>query len=219
MPEMPFTIEEFLGVFVSYNTAIWPVQVLAYIMGITAVFSLFFRYRHSETLILWVMALFWIWNGVVYHIIHFSKINPAATVFGIFFIIQGVLFLYAGTFDSAVRFRISKGFDNISGMIFILYAMVVYPLLGMVFGHVYPGSPVFGVAPCPTTIFTFGMLLMTAGKVPYYLLAIPFIWSLIGMSAAVNLHVWEDYGLVVAGVAGTVTLLFRNRRVKRETEA
>jgi len=39
---LPFTIEQFLGVFASYNRAIWPAQVLAYLMGGLA-FSLVFR--------------------------------------------------------------------------------------------------------------------------------------------------------------------------------
>ena len=33
----PFTIEQFLGIFVAYNTAIWPVQIVAYVLGILAV--------------------------------------------------------------------------------------------------------------------------------------------------------------------------------------
>ena len=73
----------------------------------------------------------------------------------------------------------------------------------------------FGVAPCPTTIFTFGILLWATKSVPAYLLVIPLLWSIVGMSAAVNLRVPQDYGLVVAGVLGTVLILIQNRRVKR----
>ena len=73
----------------------------------------------------------------------------------------------------------------------------------------------FGVAPCPTTIFTFGILLWAVKSVPAYLLIIPLIWSIVGMSAAVNLRVPQDYGLVVAGVLGTALILIQNRKVKR----
>ena len=41
----------------------------------------------------------------------------------------------------------------------ILFALILYLGLGIVFGHRYPAVPVFGVAPCPTTIFTVGILL------------------------------------------------------------
>ena len=50
---------------------------------------------------------------------------------------------------------------------------------------------------------------------PSYLLIIPFLWSLIGMIAAVALRVPQNYGLVVAGVVGTVLILIQNRKAKR----
>ena len=57
----------------------------------------------------------------------------------------------------------------------------------------------FGVAPCPVTIFTFGLLLMTTGPISYWLLVIPFIWSLIGGSAAILLDIRQDWLLLVSG--------------------
>jgi hypothetical protein len=86
-----------------------------------------------------------------------------------------------------------------SGVIMILYAMVVYPLLGFLFGHSYPAAPVFGVAPCPTTIFTFGLFLCTVRTVPKSILIIPLIWSVIGFTAALHLGIYEDVGLLAAG--------------------
>jgi hypothetical protein len=92
--------------------------------------------------------------------------------------------------------------------------MVIYPLLGVNFDLTYPRAPVFGVAPCPTTVFTFGVLLWSAKSVPGYLLIIPFLWSVVGMSAAVNLDVVQDYGLIVAGVLGTILILSKNHQHK-----
>ena len=92
--------------------------------------------------------------------------------------------------------------------------MVVYPLLGLGFGHSYPRAPMFGVAPCPTTIFTFGILLWSNKSVPAYLLVIPFLWSIVGMSAAVSLRVPQDYGLAIAGVLGLAMILIQNRKAK-----
>jgi hypothetical protein len=84
-------------------------------------------------------------------------------------------------------------------------------VLGYLFGHVYPKSPTFGL-PCPTTIFTFGLLLWTKTKFPKAVLVIPFLWSLIGFSAALTMGIHEDIGLLVAGVLGTVLLLLRERK-------
>jgi hypothetical protein len=55
-------------------------------------------------------------------------------------------------------------------------------------------------------------------SVPACLLVIPFLWSIIGVSAAVNLRVPQDYGLVVAGVLGTALILIQNRKAKKRAQ-
>jgi len=152
--------------------------------------------------------------GIFYHMVHFSVINPVAWIFGIFYILQGSLFFLIGTIFGRLAFRFILKPLPIIGGCFILYAMLVYPLLGISFGHSYPRAPMFGVAPCPTTIFTFGILLWATKSVPTYLLVIPLLWSIVGISAAVNLGVSQDYGLVVAGVLGTTLILIQNRKAK-----
>jgi hypothetical protein len=95
-----------------------------------------------------------------------QAINPAAAVFGALFIIEAFVFVWTGVVHDALIFTPYRGPRALVGGFFILYAMVLYPLLGLAFGHVYPASPVLGVAPCPVTIFTFGMLLWTSASTP-----------------------------------------------------
>jgi hypothetical protein len=66
--------------------------------------------------------------------------------------------------------------------------------------------------PCPTTIFTFGLLLWTERAVPKYLLVIPLLWTVIGSSAAWLLGFWEDLGLLVAGILSGGMIVYRDRR-------
>jgi hypothetical protein len=212
---IPFTVEQFFNIFGTYNTAIWPAQVVAYIFGIIALGLALRENKLSSRIISGILALFWIWMGVFYHIVHFSVINPAARVFGFFYVLQGVLFLLIGTILGRLSFRFKYKPLPILGVCFILYGMVIYPLLGAAFGHLYPKAPLFGVAPCPTTIFTFGILLWSTKSVPAYLLLIPFLWSIVGMSAALNLRVPQDYGLLVAGVLGTTLILIQNHKARK----
>ena len=37
---LPFTLEQFLNVFATYNKAIWPAQIAAYVLGTIAVAAL-----------------------------------------------------------------------------------------------------------------------------------------------------------------------------------
>jgi hypothetical protein len=148
--KIPFTVEQFFDIFGTYNTAIWPAQVVAYMFGIIALGLALRENKLSSRIISGILALFWIWMGVFYHIVHFSVINPAARIFGLFYVLQGVLFFLIGTILGRLSFRFNYKPLPILGACFILYAMVIYPLLGLAFGHSYPRVPLFGVAPCPT---------------------------------------------------------------------
>jgi hypothetical protein len=215
---IPFTPEQFFGVFGSYNEAIWPAQIIAYGLGVLAVIFAIRASRNSGTLISAILALFWIWIGAFYHIMHFSRINPSARLFGVVFILQGLVFALTGGVRNRIVFRSGLDPHSITGWSFIVYAMIVYPLIGYALGHSYPEAPMFGVAPCPATILTFGLLLWARSQIPIYLLLIPFLWSLVGLSAALNLGVPQDYGLGVAGILGTILILRRNRMLKKEVE-
>ncbi|HEX8037921.1 MAG TPA: DUF6064 family protein, partial [Chryseosolibacter sp.] len=161
----------------------------------------------SNSIIFAFLAFFWIWTGTVYHLIFFSPVNSAAILFGILFIVQGVIFLVQGACREKIKLRYALNFSGVLGMFFILYALVVYPLVGWIFGHRYPAAPTFGV-PCPTTIFTFGVLLFSQHRISLLVILIPFLWSLIGFSAATDLHIPEDTGLVVAGISSALIVLF-----------
>jgi hypothetical protein len=197
-------------VFARYNQAIWPAQVVAYVLGLAAVLLAIKHPRYSGRVISGVLAAYWLWAGVVYHGTFFSQINPAAVAFGGLFVVQGVLWLVVGVLRARLAFDARGGTTAAVGWACVLYAMLIYPVLGTLLGHGYPYAPVFGVAPCPITIFTFGLLLWTRAPVPKYLLVIPLLWSLIGFSAALQLGIREDLGLVIAGLLGTAIVLWRD---------
>jgi hypothetical protein len=160
-----------------------------------------------------VLACFWAWMGIVYHLMFFRAINGAALGFGVLFIVQALLWLIFGVVRPKLSFRLQSNPYAIAGMVLIVFAMLIYPLLGALLGHGYPRSPSFGVAPCPTTIFSFGLLLCTTARVPKSVLIIPAIWSVIGFTAALTLGIREDIGLLVAGVVCVGMLLWRDRAV------
>ena len=207
----PFTIQQFLNVFKNYNETVFPVQAVFYLLAIIIIYFIFKEIRGRDKIINSILSLYWIWIGIVYNFIFFSTINKAAYIFGSLFILQGLLFLYFGTIKNKISYDFTKTGVNYLGLIFILYALIIYPILGRLLGHQYPYSPTFGL-PCPTTIFTFGVLLFVNKKIGILLLIIPLLWSLIGFNAAVSLSIYEDFGLLIAGVIGFITLLISNKR-------
>jgi Family of unknown function (DUF6064) len=215
MPRIPFTTEQFLQVFEKYNQAIYPFQFALILVAIATVFLAASREPFANKFISCSLGFLWLWMGIVYHLIFFTAISPPAYLFGTLFIIQGLLFLYEGVVRNRLSFRASQKFYGIFGATFIAYALVIYPLIGYALGHTFPASPTFG-APCPTTIFTFGLLLWTDKRFPLSLLIIPALWSLIGTSAALSLEIKEDFGLLVAGTIGTTMIVGQNLIPKME---
>ncbi|MBA1145814.1 hypothetical protein H0Z60_01960 [Ectothiorhodospiraceae bacterium WFHF3C12] len=197
--QIPFTITEFMDVFIRYNQAIGPMPVVLAVLALVGLGLSFRGGPHKDRIIAVLLGLLWAWTGIVYHIGFFAALNPPAYVFGALFVLQALVFLWAGVFRGELTFRPRASLRGIVGGALILYGLVVYPLLGYAFGHTYPAMPTFG-APCPTTIFTIGLLFWLAEPWPRYVLFIPIVWSVIGGSAAFALGVTEDYGLVVAGL-------------------
>lgn len=208
--QIPFSLSDFLNVFKNYNRAVIPLQIVFYFIAFLCIYLLFTEFKNVNKIISIVLSFFWLWIGVVYHIIFFSKINNAAYFFGALFIIQGLLFAIWGIYKNDLSFKYRKSTKNIVGIILLLYALIIYPVLGYQLGHVYPYSPTFGL-PCPTTIFTLGILLLVNKRIPVFLLIIPLLWSIIGFSAAINLTIYEDRGLIIAGITAVILLLIGNR--------
>ena len=96
----------------------------------------------------------------------------------------------------------------------IFSALMIYPVIGFLTGHGYPTGPIFGIAPCPVTIFTFALLILNRRAFPIALLIIPFLWSLTGIYAIFFLHVPQDAIEVIAGILGLFFILNENKKNK-----
>lgn len=208
MGNLPFTVAQFLSVFTTYNEAIWPAQLIAYALGISAVGALWLYPARSKTLILSVLVIMWAWNGIGYHFLFFSRINPLATVFAAVFVLQAVALAASAIAKNGVRFELDRSVRTAAAITCIIYAMLIYPVLGLLAGHGFTNGPTFGVAPCPTTIFTIGMLLAARGKLISWLAVIPVLWAMVGLAAAVQLGIPEDLGLPVAALMLAAALVF-----------
>ena len=199
---LPFTTREFFDVFGRYNAAVWPAQLLLY--GIAVLITANVIRQARPRLVLMLLAALWLWMGLVYHLTFFADINPAARVFGIAFIAQAGILLWPARPRPFDRSGSGPRLERLAGKALVFYALLGYPLVGLLAGHSYPEAPTMGT-PCPTTIFTLGVLLWMRDS-PAWAFAIPLLWSVVGTSAAVELSVPQDYGLAIAGVAGFVLL-------------
>lgn len=205
---LPFTHDAFLDVFAAFNRECWPAVVALWIA--TAWTAWRWR-RDADTaatlrLAFGVLALHWLWSGVVYHWVHFRRINPAAIAFGTAFVLQGVAFATLAVVPPRLR-RTPDRVRTAAGDTLVLYGLA-YPIVGLLAGLTYPAMPVFAV-PCPTTLVTTGWLSQSDG-VPRWLLVIPLLWALVGASAAFVLGIRADVALLAA--AAVLVITGRRRR-------
>lgn len=201
---LPFSREAFFAVFASYNTAMWPAQVVLYGLAVALVVLALRGRAGAHRAISVGLGLLWVWTGVAYHWWQFTAINRPAWGFGALFVVQAVLFVGHGIGGRRLAIGRARGGYGWIGGLLIAYALVVYPLVGLA-GHPPREVPVLGV-PCPTTIFTFGLLFWAVRPIPRHLLVIPLLWALIGSTAVFLLGVVQDVGLLVAGLLGLLLL-------------
>ena len=206
---MPFTVEQFFDVFRRYNDAVWPAQVIAVIDAFIAIGAALRGGRRASQLVAIVLAALWLWMGAVYHLEFFRAINPVAVLFAAAFLVQAALFIWTGVVQARLVFEPRLDAAGLLGGVAMVYALAVYPELGSALGHSYPAAPTFGL-PCPTTIFTLGLLLWARPRVPLSVLIVPLMWAVVGSLAAVQLGVGEDAGLAVTAVLAT-PLFVRHR--------
>ena len=210
----PFTAEEFFDVFRRYNEAVWPAQIGLIAVGLFVAFAAYRANarrscRWAQVAIVLLAAL-WLWSGIVYHRMFFASITPAGKVFGSLFIAQAGLLLIS-LFANGSTFQPTSRTNGIVSFALIGYALLLYQMLGLALGQRYPAMPTFG-APCPTTIFTFGVFCLLPASIPRFAIVVPVLWTLIASYAAFGFGVHEDLGLIVAAVTAIVVIHHETHR-------
>jgi hypothetical protein len=193
---VPFTREQFLDVFARYNEAVWPFPIVA--IGIALVILRTWT-QPSWRVATWAaLGAMWVWMGVVYHWRFFATINPAARLFALMFVAQGIVLAWVAVRRSPVGNEPVGRARTVAGFGLALYALLAYPAVGYLAGQRYPAMPTFGL-PCPTVMFTFAALLLIPGA-SRAAFVLPALWAFVATSAAWSLGMVEDYALLPAAL-------------------
>jgi len=211
---LPFTRDQFVAVFAHYNAALAPVQWLAYALALAMIALVLLGPRRAHGFVGAGLAAMWLWTGVVYHGMFFSSINSAAFVFGALFVLQAAVLVHSVVLRGRLSFAQSRTPSTWLGWMLIAYAGVAYPLIGLTLARTSAELPMFGGTPCPVTLFTLGLLLLAKAPVPRRLLLIPFVWSIVGGSAALLLEVAQDWVLLLSALVVPLIVL-RDRSLLR----
>ena len=209
---VPFTASEFLDVFAAYNQALWPLVAMLWVLTALVMVAALARASALPMPVRLLLAVHWLWAGLVYHALFFTAINPAAWLFAAMFVTQGVMLVMFPSGQRAGTIR-SGSVRRVVSSVFVLYGLL-YPAIAWADGFDYPRMPTFGV-PCPTVVLTIGFLISSSTH-SIRLSAIPIAWSFIGGTAAWLFGVHADLALPAAGLMLTGDLMFRRSHVMKK---
>jgi hypothetical protein len=203
-------LNQFLATFGRANAAVWPMQIVWYLAAVAMVGLALWPVRRSSQLICALAAAYFAWIGIAYFAwqmpgMHFSLWWAAV------FTLQAVLLVIAGVVRSDLVIRSRKDLASGLGAVFIAYALLGYPLVGLAGGHALRTLPVLGVSPCVTVVFFFGLVLWARPPVPKYLLLVPLAWSLGAAPPDLARGVAADYGMLVAALITVGLIIWRDR--------
>ena len=200
------------------NAAIWPMQLVWYASAAAMVGLALWPRRRASQLICLLAAAYLAWVGIAF----FGVLDSGMTLAWLWaatFILEAVLLLVAGIVRRDLVIAPRWNLASVLGAVFILYALVSYPIIGVLGGHPLGSLPVFGLAPCPTIIFCFGLLLWARPTAPKYVLLLPLAWSLNATPTDLAMGIVADVGLVVAGVTTVGLITWRDRTSSWQTVA
>jgi len=191
----------------TYNIAIFPMQIIAMVTGITLTYFLFAKPNaKTNNLMKAYLAFTFAWNGIVFFLIY-GKELPGTFLGAPLFIITAVLFA-ADILTKKTEFKLPDARWHNCLTVFWILCAFLYPLIGLPLGHYYPKTCIFGVFPCPTTVFALALLAAATPKVDKKAYTLLLIWALPSIGKCFGaLDLQEDCILFIAGVYGLIMLV------------
>ncbi|HEX5078644.1 MAG TPA: DUF6064 family protein [Geminicoccaceae bacterium] len=207
---LPYTAEVLFASIAQYNRALWPLPPVALILCLVAILLTLRPVRGGNRAIGALLAAAWLWTGIGWHLLYFAHLNFAAPLYGAFFVLQGLLLAWTMARGKR-RFRFDGGRFAWVGLLLAITA-VAWPLIDRAFGMSWLSERVVGLEPVPTTILTFGLLLLMRGRTPLHLAIVPLLWTLVAGVTAWILWIPQDLVLPVIGLGGFGLLAWKNQR-------
>lgn len=224
-----FSASTYYRLFERYNAALWPWHGLVLALGLGLVVHVV-RSPQAQAgpaarLACVVFGAGWIWMAWAFHWQRYASINSAAPAYAAAFAVQGLMLAGLATDWPHMRTHLSlanlaRGPGARTGLGLLLFALLVQPAVGALFGRPWSQAEVFGLAPDPSVIGTLGLLLLLRrtdrhgvsdgwlASWAWLLWPIPLLWCLLSgatlwtmgspdallLPAAAGLALWAAWG-------------------------
>lgn len=209
---IPYSIDVYNAIISDHNLNLWPLQIFVVVLCLSIIGLA--RRGGANNVAFMIVAAFWIWCGVHFHIMTYATINWAAHYFGYAFIIQGVAIASWALWTRDQFVEPQHRVWIWAGVGLIISAAVLHPLLLTAMNAPITHAEIPGVMPMATAALTLGVLFLMPRRFALWLLIIPVTWSLWdGLSAwtlGQNLSLALP-SIVVIAALGLIMKTFSNR--------
>ena len=209
-----FAPRTYYRLFELYNSEVWPVHIVALLAGVTILALMRSRTPWRGRLAAAMLAAGWLWVAWAFHWQRYATINWAASYFAVGFAIEALLLFWIGVVRDRLRFNTNRNASTRIGVAMFVFALIVQPLLGLLFGREWRQLEVFGVAPDPTVVATLGLLL-AANRINWIALPIPLLWCLLGGATLWVMNAADAFVLPVLAIILVLLSTFRLSAARR----
>jgi len=178
-----------------------------YGLGLVAAGLIPIKTRGAHLVSLLSLALLWGWLALDGWTVHPFWAALAA--------VEALLLLTFGVIRRWFEFRLRHGFWAVAGTSFLVYALLIFPLLNR-YREGFEGYSSFGI-PIPLILLTVGILFFTVEPRASLVFAVPFFWALAG-GPRDSWNPVELTGLRVALLASASFLLLLLSDLRKESD-
>ena len=191
----------------AYNNAIFPMQIIIVVVAAVLTYLLFVKPdTKTNNMMKAYLSFTFAWNGIIFFLI-FGKELPGTFLGAPLCILVAILFVW-DIFANKTQLRVTDiKWQRYLMMLWILLAFL-YPLIGFALGHYYPKTCIFGVMPCPTTVFALALLAAAIPKIDKKVYILLLVWALPAFGKCLGaLDLYEDCVLFWTGVYALIMLI------------
>ncbi|MFC3284535.1 DUF6064 family protein [Litchfieldella rifensis] len=175
-----FSPRVYWRLFELHNQALWPLPLLALLLGVLMLVGLLRPRPWSDRLIAALLAVAWVFVAWAFLWERYATINWAAIYAVPFFVLQALLLLGVGTVGGQLPLMDKWTLPRAIGLALFLYALALHPFAALYAGRDLQSAEIFAVAPDPLAIATLGVLAAASPRHRVWpLLVIPVMWCLV----------------------------------------
>lgn len=201
-----FSPATYLRMLELHNVAWWPFHAVLLLGAILT--GAMVHARSEPRPLFGLMALAWFLVAYAFFQIRYAQIMWAAPYFAGLFALQGLLWVLLMLKPDQCDIALAGQMRQRAGFGLIAFAFVGYPLMALLPDRTWDMAEWPGLMPDPTVAATLGLLTLVR-KAPWWLYAVPVLWSLL---SALSLYAMDQSVWWVLPALAVMALLVRRQR-------